>query len=248
MRDQRGQAALEYVGALVLVALVIAVVVTVVGKVPLVGPVSQAVADVFDGHAASGHGGRGAAGTTTPGSTTPAPGATGTTPASTGTTPGATVTTPAPATPPTAAGAGATNRGPQSDRLPSDGQRPYVPPKKAHGKPQRVRGGGFEDANGNVWKWDPSGHAGPHWDVEHPDGSHTNVSPEGQVIGGRDNFPNKAPSGSGSDSGGDGGSDTVKKAAGGAAIVGGTGAAIWWGLKILSPACGPAAPLCAIFG
>ncbi len=40
----------------------------------------------------------------------------------------------------------------------------------------------------------------------------------------------------------------MKKAAGGAAIAGGAGAAIWWGLKILSPACGPAAPLCAIFG
>ncbi len=116
------------------------------------------------------------------GSTTP--GATGTS-----TTPAGTSTTPA------AAGSGATNRGPQSDRLPSGGQRPYVPPKKAYGKPQRVRGGGFEDANGNVWKWDPSGHAGPHWDVQHPDGSHTNVSPEGQVIG-PDNFPNKAPAGS----------------------------------------------------
>jgi hypothetical protein len=122
-----------------------------------------------------------------------------------------------------------------------------VPPKKAHGKPQRVRGGGFEDANGNVWKWDPSGHAGPHWDVEHPDGSHTNVSPEGQVIG-PDNFPNKAPTGSGGDSGGGDSGDTVKKAAGGAAVIGGTGAIIWWGLKILSPACGPLAPACAIFG
>jgi len=150
-----------------------------------------------------------------------------------------------------AAGAGAANRGPQSDRLPSGGQRPYVPPKKAHGKPQRVRGGGFEDASGNVWKWDPSGHAGPHWDVEHPDGSHTNVAPDGTVIG-KDNFPNKAPGGSGGNGGGSGGDDstgsTVKKAVGGAAILGTVGTILWWAGKAASPACGPLAPFCAIFG
>lgn len=141
--------------------------------------------------------------------------------------------------------AGSANRGPQSSRLPSGGQRPYVPPKGAHGRPQPVRGGGFKDKYGNVWKWDPSGHAGPHWDVEHPDGSHTNVAPDGTVIG-KDNFPNKAPKGSGD--GGDSAGNTAKKAAGGAAIVGGAGALIWWGAKILSPACGPLAPVCAILG
>jgi hypothetical protein len=109
-----------------------------------------------------------------------------------------------------------------------------------------VRGGGFKDAYGNVWKWDPSGHAGPHWDVQHPDGSHTNVAPDGTVIGGKDNFPNKAPSDNAG--GGDNGGDTAKKAAGGAAIIGGAGAIIWWGAKILSPACGPLAPVCAIVG
>ena len=147
-----------------------------------------------------------------------------------------------------APGDGATNRGPQDARLPSGGDRPYVPPKGAHGKPQPVRGGGFEDAKGNKWTWDPSGHAGPHWDVTHPDGSrsHTNVSPEGKVIGGpgKDNFPNKAPKGSGD--GGSSAGDTAKKAAGGAAIVGGAGGLAWWLGKLASPACGPAAPLCAV--
>lgn len=138
-----------------------------------------------------------------------------------------------------AAGNGAGNRGSLQSRLPTGGQRPYVPPKKSHGKPQRVPGGGFEDADGNIWKWDKSGHAGPHWDVEHPDRSHTNVAPDGTVIG-KDNFPNKAPKG------GDSAGSTAKKAAGGAAILGGTGAIIWWGAKILSPACGPFAPVCAI--
>ncbi len=146
---------------------------------------------------------------------------------------------------PAAGAAGSANRGPQSSRLPSGGQRPYVPPKGAHGRPQPVRGGGFKDAYGNVWKWDPSGHAGPHWDVEHPDGSHTNVAPDGTVIG-KDNFPNKAPKGS--SDGGDSAGSTAKKVAGGAAIVGGVGAAIWWGAKILSPACGPLAPVCAVLG
>jgi hypothetical protein len=144
-----------------------------------------------------------------------------------------------------AAGSGSANRGPQSSRLPSGGQRPYVAPKKAHGKPQPVRGGGFEDANGNVWKWDPSGHGGPHWDVEHPDGSHTNVGTDGTVIG-KDNFPNKAPKGSGAGSGGSGAGDTAKKAAGGAAIIGAVGTGVWWIGKLASPACGPAAPVCAL--
>jgi len=78
-------------------------------------------------------------------------------------------------------------RGDVSDK----GGRCYEPPKKNRGKPKRARHGdrtGWEDDGKNVWVWDPSGHAGPHWDVQHPDGRHTNVSEEGTVIGGRDNF------------------------------------------------------------
>jgi hypothetical protein len=70
------------------------------------------------------------------------------------------------------------------------GGRIYIPPKWSHGKPARARGG-FVDAKGNIWEWAPGGaqHGGPHWDVQHPDGSHTNVAPNGKVIG-KDNFPN----------------------------------------------------------
>ena len=37
----------------------------------------------------------------------------------------------------------------------------------------------------------------PHWDVQHPDGSHTNVDPDGNITHGDDNFPNKSRGGSG---------------------------------------------------
>lgn len=72
------------------------------------------------------------------------------------------------------------------------GGRIYIPPKSGRGQPVRdPKGRGFIDAKGNVWEWAPGGaqHGGPHWDVQHPDGSHTNVAPNGKVIG-KDNFPN----------------------------------------------------------
>jgi hypothetical protein len=70
------------------------------------------------------------------------------------------------------------------------GGRIYIPPKSGRGQPVR-KGKGFVDAKGNVWEWARGGaqHGGPHWDVQHPDGSHTNVAPNGKVIG-KDNFPN----------------------------------------------------------
>ena len=46
----------------------------------------------------------------------------------------------------------------------------------------RVRGGGFVDKVGNIWKRDKSGHAGSHWDVQLPDGSHVNVDEKGKII------------------------------------------------------------------
>lgn len=232
---ERGAAVIEWVGALVAAMLIVGALLSAASGIgaQIAGGASSAVASVL-GQGTTGAGGSGAqpAATPTPagsgalpsGQSPPGQGPAGQAP-----TPGGT-------------GAGSVNRGPQDKRLPSGGQRPYVPPKKGYGKPQRVRGGGFEDSNGNVWKWDPSGHAGPHWDVQHPDGSHTNVAPDGTVIG-KDNFPNKAPAG------GDGGSsagDTAKKAAGGAAIVGTIGTILWWVAKGASPVCGPAAPICAI--
>jgi putative RNase toxin 37 of polymorphic toxin system/K319-like protein/Big-like domain-containing protein len=79
--------------------------------------------------------------------------------------------------------------------LPVEGERPYSPPKQK-GNPEIVpeKGGGFKDKDGNIWKWAKDQHGGPHWDVQHPNGSHTNVGPNGNVIGGpmKDNFPNKS--------------------------------------------------------
>ena len=71
-------------------------------------------------------------------------------------------------------------------KLPKKGEFPYVPPKQK-GNPPYVRApqGGFRDANGNIWRRDKSGHRGSHWDVEHPDGSHTNVDDEGRIISGK---------------------------------------------------------------
>ena len=74
--------------------------------------------------------------------------------------------------------------------LSTGGSRPYIP-QKQKGAPEvvRVKGGGYVDADGNTWVWDPSGHGGPHFDVQHPDGTYTNVYPDGEVHQGNDNFP-----------------------------------------------------------
>lgn len=78
--------------------------------------------------------------------------------------------------------------------LPGEGQtveggRWYQPPKGCK-EPKKVNndvGNGWEDATGNVWEWDP---VKGEWDVQHPDGSHTNIDPEdGHVTHGDDNFP-----------------------------------------------------------
>jgi len=70
------------------------------------------------------------------------------------------------------------------DKLPVGGPRPYVSPEK-NGKIVSRRGGGYVDATGNIWQWD--GH-GRHWDVQHADGTHTNVASDGHVHHGPDNF------------------------------------------------------------
>ena len=72
----------------------------------------------------------------------------------------------------------------QAKHLPQGGDYPYNPPKQK-GNPPYVRTpqGGFVDQNGNVWVRDHSGHyRGPHWDVEHPDGSHTVVDDNGKIL------------------------------------------------------------------
>jgi putative RNase toxin 37 of polymorphic toxin system len=75
------------------------------------------------------------------------------------------------------------------DNVPAGG-RVYVPPSAGHGRPvSQPHGSGFVDDRLNEWEWARDLHGGPHWDVQHQDGSHTNVAPDGTVIG-KDNFPN----------------------------------------------------------
>jgi len=55
--------------------------------------------------------------------------------------------------------------------------------------PPRGEEDGYLDAAGNEWR----PHITPniddfHWDVQHPDGTHTNVGPNGEVQHGPDNF------------------------------------------------------------
>ncbi len=58
--------------------------------------------------------------------------------------------------------------------------------------PPKGRKHGYRDIDENEWV----AHAGPrgregefHWDVQHLDGRHTNVGPDGEVHHGPDNFP-----------------------------------------------------------
>lgn len=72
--------------------------------------------------------------------------------------------------------------------LPTKGHA-YEPPKVKGANPtdpvHAPKGGGYIDKNGDIWKWspDPTGKTpgGGHWDVQHPDGSHTNVKPDGSI-------------------------------------------------------------------
>jgi hypothetical protein len=237
-RTERGQSTVEYAGALLLVGLIVAALLTLVPSIR--GTLVHAVTCVIPSGDCT------AAGSTTSGGAAEAsnPGSGGASEPAANPVP---VPTPAPAPTPNVAN---TWTG-QAANLPQGGSRPYVPPKKSHGKPHRVRGDrgtGYEDVDGNVWVWDPRGHAGPHWDVQHPDGSHTNVYPDGEIHQGADNFPNKPRGNSSSGSGDDGGGGddhTAEIVGGGAAVIGG-GGLLWWLGKAASPACGPAVLVCAV--
>jgi len=226
MRREDGQTAAEYMGILLLVAAIIAVVAPGIPSL-VSGRIHHLVACIGTGgceESAAGGGGPTSGNPPVPGAGQPAG--------------------------PLAAAAAWTG---QAANLPRGGTRPYVPPKSSRGQPKKVptggRGGakGYEDADGNIWVWNPPGspgaHGGPHWDVEHKDGSHTNVNPDGSIRG-EDNFPNK-PRGNDDGSSSDN-KDNTSKIVGGAAAGVGAGAIIWWGAKLLSPACGPFAPVCAI--
>ena len=77
--------------------------------------------------------------------------------------------------------------------LPQGGIHPFVLPKGASWiNPPRGSRGGYLDADGNEWRPhpDPSGAENEfHWDVEHADGRHSNVRPDGEIHHGDDNFP-----------------------------------------------------------
>ena len=59
----------------------------------------------------------------------------------------------------------------------------FKPHKKKKGKekiPWNKNRKGFPDKSGDYWEPVPDGHKGthdPHWDVQHPDGTHTPVYP-----------------------------------------------------------------------
>ncbi len=76
-----------------------------------------------------------------------------------------------------------------ANQLPTTGTRTYTPPKQKGNPPivSNPQGKGYVDKDGNIWEWAQDQHGGPHWDVQHPDGSHTNVFPNGNVVG-DDNF------------------------------------------------------------
>ena len=78
--------------------------------------------------------------------------------------------------------------------LPRGGTHRFVPPKRGDwlNNPPRGPQGGYVDSDGNEWvpHHHPSGREEElHWDVQHTNGSHTNVRPDGEVHHGSDNFP-----------------------------------------------------------
>lgn len=127
------------------------------------------------------------------------------------------------------------------------GEEWYEPPKSGKGKPVKVNGqNAWVDKRGRIWKWDTK-HK-DHWDVTDPKtGKHINVNPDGSIArqpkstaSPQATQPPPPPPGN------KGTSNFWKSVAAVGAVVGGVAVAIWWGAKVLSPACGPAFPLCAL--
>jgi len=145
--------------------------------------------------------------------------------------------------------AASTDGGSVISRLPTGGDYPFVPQKGQNlSNPRSIaREDGWPvDADGNRWEWD---NVKGEFDVQHPDGSHTNIGPDGEVTHGETNFPKRPkPPKKGKNKNTDdahGGVDPAKAVVVGGAAVGG-GAALWWLGKLASPACGPAVVVCAI--
>ena len=75
--------------------------------------------------------------------------------------------------------------GKKGEKLPKGGEHPFEPKKHKGGDYLRDMFGRFLDKWGNAWEWDP---IKGEWDVQHPDGSHTNIGPDGNVTHGPDKF------------------------------------------------------------
>lgn len=78
--------------------------------------------------------------------------------------------------------------------LPRGGTHPFVPPAGVNWlkRPKRGLQNGYRDLDDNEWlpHHPASGREEDfHWDVQHPNGLHTNVRPDGEVHHGPDNFP-----------------------------------------------------------
>lgn len=82
-------------------------------------------------------------------------------------------------------------------KLPTKGSFPFEPGKGQRlGDPKSIprRDGKPVDKYSDQWKWDP---IKGEWDVQHPDGSHTNVGLDGEITHGDNNTgrqPKPAPS------------------------------------------------------
>ncbi len=76
---------------------------------------------------------------------------------------------------------GTKNKGALKERLPKVGAFRYVSPEGDGRSPKRIRGNGFVDVQESQWEWSDGVKPGQcdHWDVTHPDGTHSNIRPEG---------------------------------------------------------------------
>ena len=80
--------------------------------------------------------------------------------------------------------------------LPRGGRHPFLAPRRGDWLRNLPRGpqDGYVDEQGNEWVPHPHSSGQEenfHWDVQHPNGSHTNVRPDGGVHHGEDNFPER---------------------------------------------------------
>jgi hypothetical protein len=74
------------------------------------------------------------------------------------------------------------------DKLPTGGKHPYRSGQPDLEVAPNPEGPGYLDADGNVWQVDRTKTQWHEWDVQHPDGTHTNVGVNGEVTHGPDNF------------------------------------------------------------